>query len=66
MTNYLHFLFSTKPKAEQYLVQWATSQLHDIDAIERMVDPSLRGLYPPKSISQFADIAALCVQVSIN
>ncbi|KMS97135.1 hypothetical protein BVRB_7g178000 [Beta vulgaris subsp. vulgaris] len=54
---------NTKPKAEQYLVQWATSQLHDIDAIERMVDPSLRGLYPPKSISQFADIAALCVQM---
>ncbi|XP_056699435.1 protein STRUBBELIG-RECEPTOR FAMILY 5 isoform X2 [Spinacia oleracea] len=54
---------STKPKSEQYLVQWALSQLHDIDALDRMVDPSLRGLYPPKSISQFADIVALCVQM---
>uniref|UniRef100_A0A803KQK4 Protein kinase domain-containing protein n=1 Tax=Chenopodium quinoa TaxID=63459 RepID=A0A803KQK4_CHEQI len=53
---------STKPTAEQYLVQWALSQLHDIDALERMVDPALRGLYPPKSISRFADIVALCVQ----
>ncbi|XP_021761979.1 protein STRUBBELIG-RECEPTOR FAMILY 5-like [Chenopodium quinoa] len=53
---------STKPKAEQYLVQWALSQLHDIDALESMVDPALRGLYPPKSISRFADIVALCVQ----
>ncbi|XP_074268300.1 protein STRUBBELIG-RECEPTOR FAMILY 5 isoform X1 [Silene latifolia] len=54
---------SSKPRAEQYLVQWATPQLHDIDSLERMVDPALRGLYPPKSISRFADIIAQCVQV---
>ncbi|CAI0442043.1 unnamed protein product [Linum tenue] len=53
----------TKPKSEQSLVRWATPQLHDIDALAKMVDPALRGLYPPKSLSRFADIVALCVQV---
>ncbi|KAL5706095.1 hypothetical protein ACHQM5_024304 [Ranunculus cassubicifolius] len=53
---------SSKPKIEQSLVRWATPQLHDIDALGRMVDPSLRGLYPPKSLSRFADVIALCVQ----
>ncbi|CAH9130100.1 unnamed protein product [Cuscuta epithymum] len=53
---------SSKPRTEHALVRWAYPQLHDIDALERMVDPALRGLYPPKSISRFADIIALCVQ----
>ncbi|KAG9449372.1 hypothetical protein H6P81_009337 [Aristolochia fimbriata] len=53
----------SKPKSEQSLVRWATPQLHDIDALDKMVDPALRGLYPPKSLSRFADIIALCVQV---
>ncbi|KAF5185988.1 Strubbelig-receptor family, partial [Thalictrum thalictroides] len=52
----------SKPKTEQSLVRWATPQLHDIDALSKMVDPSLRGLYPPKSLSRFADVIALCVQ----
>ncbi|XP_019193478.1 PREDICTED: protein STRUBBELIG-RECEPTOR FAMILY 5 [Ipomoea nil] len=52
----------SKPRPEQFLVRWASPQLHDIDALEKMVDPALRGLYPPKSISRFADIIALCVQ----
>ncbi|PON90629.1 Tyrosine-protein kinase [Trema orientale] len=54
---------SSKPKSEQCLVVWAIPKLHDIDALENMVDPALRGLYPPKSVSRFADIIALCVQV---
>jgi hypothetical protein len=37
--------------------------LHDIDALDRMVDPVLKGLYPAKSLSRFADVIALCVQV---
>uniref|UniRef100_A0A7N0TZ04 Protein kinase domain-containing protein n=1 Tax=Kalanchoe fedtschenkoi TaxID=63787 RepID=A0A7N0TZ04_KALFE len=53
---------SSKPRSEQCLVKWATPQLHDIDALSKMVDPALRGLYPPKSISRFADVIALCVQ----
>ncbi|XP_009388758.2 protein STRUBBELIG-RECEPTOR FAMILY 6 isoform X1 [Musa acuminata AAA Group] len=53
---------SSRPRAEQSLVQWATPQLHDIDALDRMVDPALKGLYPAKSLSRFADVIALCVQ----
>ncbi|RWW04799.1 hypothetical protein GW17_00031957 [Ensete ventricosum] len=55
--------FSTKPRIEQSLVCWAASQLHDIDALAQMVDPALRGLYPPKSLSRFADVISLCIQV---
>ncbi|OAY72346.1 Protein STRUBBELIG-RECEPTOR FAMILY 5 [Ananas comosus] len=53
---------SSKPRMEQSLVRWATPQLHDIDALAQMVDPALRGLYPPKSLSRFADVIALCVR----
>lgn len=55
--------FSSRARAEQSLVRWATPQLHDIDALAKMVDPSLNGMYPAKSLSRFADIIALCVQV---
>ncbi|TMW94682.1 hypothetical protein EJD97_009938 [Solanum chilense] len=54
---------STRPRSEQSLVRWATPQLHDIDALEKMVDPSLSGLYSVKSLSRFADVIALCVQL---
>ncbi|XP_066384030.1 protein STRUBBELIG-RECEPTOR FAMILY 6-like isoform X2 [Miscanthus floridulus] len=53
---------SSRPRSEQSLVRWATPQLHDIDALDRMVDPALKGLYPAKSLSRFADVLALCVQ----
>lgn len=53
---------STRPRSEQSLVRWATPQLHDIDALDKMVDPALKGLYPAKSLSRFADVIALCVQ----
>lgn len=56
-------LFSSRPRSEQSLVRWATPQLHDIDALAKMVDPALNGMYPAKSLSRFADIIALCVQV---
>ncbi|XP_024376899.1 protein STRUBBELIG-RECEPTOR FAMILY 8 isoform X1 [Physcomitrium patens] len=55
-------LDSSRPRSEQNLVRWATPQLHDIDALARMVDPALEGAYPAKSLSRFADIVALCVQ----
>lgn len=45
-------------------MRWATPQLHDIDALSKMVDPSLNGMYPAKSLSRFADIIALCIQVT--
>ncbi|XP_076881573.1 protein STRUBBELIG-RECEPTOR FAMILY 8-like [Bidens hawaiensis] len=55
-------LDSSRPRSEQSLVRWATPQLHDIDSLAKMVDPTLNGMYPAKSLSLFADIIALCVQ----
>lgn len=55
-------LDSSRARSEQSLVRWATPQLHDLDALAKMVDPSLNGMYPAKSLSRFADIIALCVQ----
>lgn len=55
-------LDSSRSRSEQSLVRWATPQLHDIDALSKMVDQSLKGIYPAKSLSRFADIIALCVQ----
>ncbi|KAK4284326.1 hypothetical protein QN277_001177 [Acacia crassicarpa] len=52
----------SRARSEQSLVRWATPQLHDIDALAKMVDPALNGMYPAKSLSRFADIIALCVQ----
>jgi len=57
---------SSRPRSEQSLVRWATPQLHDIDALEKMVDPALSGLYSVKSLSRFADVIALCVQVILS
>ncbi|WOG91742.1 hypothetical protein DCAR_0310992 [Daucus carota subsp. sativus] len=53
---------STRSRTEQFLARWAIPQLHDIDALSRMVDPSLQGKYPVKSLSRFADIIFRCVQ----
>ncbi|XP_039131598.1 protein STRUBBELIG-RECEPTOR FAMILY 5-like isoform X1 [Dioscorea cayenensis subsp. rotundata] len=53
---------SSKPRPDQILVRWAASQLHDINALAQMVDPGLRGLYPPKSLHRLADVIALCVR----
>jgi len=64
--NGFFFLFSTRTRSEQSLVRWATPQLRDIDALVKMVDPALKGMYPAKSLSRFADIIALCVQVSFQ
>ncbi|KAL2253312.1 UNVERIFIED_CONTAM: Protein STRUBBELIG-RECEPTOR FAMILY 8 [Sesamum indicum] len=55
-------LDSSRARSEQSLVRWATPQLHDIDALAKMVDPALNGMYPAKSLSRFADVIALCVQ----
>ncbi|XP_059438124.1 protein STRUBBELIG-RECEPTOR FAMILY 3 isoform X2 [Corylus avellana] len=52
----------SRPRGEQFLVRWAIPQLHDIDALAKMVDPSLKGVYPIKSLSRFADIISSCVQ----
>lgn len=53
---------SSRNRAEQHLVRWASSQLHDINALSRMVDPSIDGKYSEKSLSHFADIISRCIQ----
>ena len=64
--SYVSYIWhSTRSRSEQSLVRWATPQLHDIDALSKMVDPALKGLYPVKSLSRFADVIALCVQVEL-
>jgi hypothetical protein len=60
----LNFLYRRRIRGEQYLARWAITQLHDIDALSRMVDPALNGKYPTKSLSHFADVIARCVLVS--
>ncbi|KAL5579352.1 hypothetical protein UlMin_011794 [Ulmus minor] len=52
----------SRPRGEQSLVRWAIPKLHDIDALSRMVDPSLRGALSMKSLSRFADIISSCIQ----
>ncbi|XP_058750895.1 protein STRUBBELIG-RECEPTOR FAMILY 3-like isoform X1 [Vicia villosa] len=52
----------SRPRGEQFLVRWAVPQLHDIDALSKMVDPHLNGSYSMKSLSRFADIVSSCIQ----
>jgi hypothetical protein len=56
---------SSRPRGEQHLVRWATSQLYDIGAILKMVDPSIQGQCSEKALSRFADIISRCIQVNI-
>ena len=58
-----YYCRSSRPRTEQSLVRWASPQLNDIDALSKMVDPSLKGMYPAKSLTRFADIISQCVQV---
>jgi hypothetical protein len=54
---------SSRPRHEQHLVRWASSQLHDIESLSKMVDPSIRGQCSEKALSRFADIISRCIQV---
>ncbi|XP_078175506.1 protein STRUBBELIG-RECEPTOR FAMILY 1-like isoform X2 [Carex rostrata] len=53
---------STRPRAERHLARWASYQLHDIDALVKMVDPALEGRFPIRSLSRVADIISRCIQ----
>lgn len=64
MYSYELLVYRDRSRGEQFLVRWAIPQLHDIDALGKMVDPSLKGQYPAKSLSHFADIISRCVQVN--
>ncbi|CAA0837251.1 Protein STRUBBELIG-RECEPTOR FAMILY 8, partial [Striga hermonthica] len=52
----------SRARGEQSLARWAFSRLHDIDALSRMVDPTMNGAYPSMSLSRVADIISLCIQ----
>lgn len=52
-----------RPRGERYLARWAANQLHDLESLSRMVDPNLKGVYPEKSLSRFADIVSLCLEL---
>lgn len=60
---YLINLFSSRPRAEKHLARWASYQLHDIDALVKMADPTLGGRFPIRSLSRVADIISRCIQV---
>ncbi|XP_039130998.1 protein STRUBBELIG-RECEPTOR FAMILY 3-like isoform X3 [Dioscorea cayenensis subsp. rotundata] len=53
---------SSRHRGEQHLVRWACYQLHDINALSQMVDPSIAGNCSQKSLSRFADIISRCIQ----
>ncbi|VAI92634.1 unnamed protein product [Triticum turgidum subsp. durum] len=53
---------SSRPRHEQHLVRWAGCQLHDIESLSKMVDPSIRGQCSEKALSRFADIISRCIQ----
>uniref|UniRef100_A0ACD5XT45 Uncharacterized protein n=1 Tax=Avena sativa TaxID=4498 RepID=A0ACD5XT45_AVESA len=53
---------SSKPITEQSLVKFVTPQLHDMEALGTLADPGLRGLYPPKSLSRYANVVSRCIQ----
>ncbi|KAJ4705593.1 putative Receptor protein kinase CLAVATA1 [Melia azedarach] len=53
---------SSRPRLEQSLVKWASSRLHDRESLEQMVDPGIKGTFPSRALSQFADIVSLCIQ----
>ncbi|PKA52224.1 Protein strubbelig-receptor family 3 [Apostasia shenzhenica] len=55
---------SSQSRSEKHLVRWASPQLYDINALSRMVDPSMDGVVSLKSLSRFADIISRCIQQS--
>ncbi|XP_075639552.1 protein STRUBBELIG-RECEPTOR FAMILY 2 [Castanea sativa] len=52
----------SRSREEQSLVKWASSQLHDSESLEHMIDPGIKRTIPPKALSRYADIVSLCVQ----
>ncbi|KAH0854626.1 hypothetical protein HID58_057826 [Brassica napus] len=53
-------IYTLEDESRAIISEMGDPQLHDIDALSKMVDPSLNGMYPAKSLSLFADIIALC------
>lgn len=62
----LSIFLSTRAPGEQSLVRWASLRLHDSASLAHMVDPAVRNTIPSKSLSRFADVVSLCIQVLLH
>ncbi|XP_020208173.1 protein STRUBBELIG-RECEPTOR FAMILY 2 [Cajanus cajan] len=51
-----------RQREEQHLAKWASSNLHDSDSLEQMVDPAIKRTFSSKALSRYADIISLCIQ----
>uniref|UniRef100_A0A0E0JWR8 Protein kinase domain-containing protein n=1 Tax=Oryza punctata TaxID=4537 RepID=A0A0E0JWR8_ORYPU len=55
---------SSRRQNEQFLVDWASPHLHDLDSLERITDPRIHASMPPKAISTLGNIILLCIKKS--
>ncbi|KAG2656693.1 hypothetical protein PVAP13_1KG101700 [Panicum virgatum] len=53
---------SSRKQNEQFLVDWASPHLDDLDSLERITDPRISGSMPPKAISSLGIIILLCIK----
>ncbi|KAF3321386.1 protein STRUBBELIG-RECEPTOR FAMILY 8-like protein [Carex littledalei] len=47
---------------EQYLVQYASPHLHDLESLQKIADPTISDTIPSHSLSGLADVILLCIQ----
>ncbi|XP_040248186.1 protein STRUBBELIG-RECEPTOR FAMILY 8 isoform X1 [Aegilops tauschii subsp. strangulata] len=55
---------SSRGPNDQFLVDWASPHLHDLNSLGRITDPRIRGSMPPKAISALGNIILLCIKQS--
>ncbi|KAL6888833.1 hypothetical protein ACP4OV_009859 [Aristida adscensionis] len=55
---------SSRKQNEQFLVNWASPHLDNLDSLERITDPRISGSMPPKAISSLGSIILLCIEQS--
>lgn len=55
---------SSRRQNEQFLVDWASPHLHNLDSLEGITDPRICGHMPPKAISALGNIILLCIKES--
>ncbi|KAM3227712.1 hypothetical protein ACQJBY_059445 [Aegilops geniculata] len=53
---------SSRGPNDQFLVDWASPHLHDLNSLGRITDPRIRGSMPPKAISALGNIILLCIK----
>nr|XP_051194258.1 protein STRUBBELIG-RECEPTOR FAMILY 2-like isoform X5 [Lolium perenne] len=55
---------SSRRQNEQFLVDWASPHLHNLDSLEGITDPRICGHMPPIAISALGNIILLCIKES--